>query len=318
VCGVVGGSEIGSTLLNNGGALGLDIDPSDARSVLILGGRRGPEVPGKSHNVCLLSISRRADVVCGSSSGGVEKDDSANCGADKGEKLGILKVYAGAGCVVFGGELGGIDGTRGDGFGGKKSGALGFKGILKGEEAASRGGGRGWGGSMTAFGGDSVNEGSGFVAGGDGWAVGVGRKNEGGVCEDVIDPSEWWGCNKCSDRFPERGGIGRDVGCPNTDECWPPPNTDIDEVPPKTELGVKGLGVDARAENALLGGAESRSRLAVIPNCEGVGPTKAEEICGGVGSGAMGSGSSPRSICSTKSCEPSSALASPINSSSSS
>ena len=63
---------------------------------------------------------------------------------------------------------------------------------------------------------------------------------------------------------------------------------------------MKGLGVDTRAENALLGGAESRSCLAVIPNGEGVDPTKAEEICGGVVLGAMGSGSSPRSIRSTK------------------
>ena len=210
--GVVGGREIGSTLFNNGGALGLDIDPSDARSVLILGGRRGPEVPGKSHNVCLLSISRTVDVVCGSSGGGLGKDDSAGCGADKGENLGMLEAYAGAGCVVFSGELDGIDGTGGDGFGGKKSGALGFKGNLKGNEAASRGGGRSRGGSRAAFGGGSVDEGSGFVAGG------VGRNSEGGVCEDV-NPFEWWGCSICSDRFPERGRFGRDVGCPNTDEC---------------------------------------------------------------------------------------------------
>lgn len=214
----MGGREIGSTLFSNGGALGLDIDPLDARSVLILGGRRGPDVPGKSHNVCLLSISRTADVVCGSSGGGVGKGDSASCGVDRGRNLGMSEVYGGAGCLVFSGELGSIDGTGGDGFGGKKSGALGFEGNLKGNEAASRGGGRDWGGSRAAFGGDSVNEGSGFVAGGVGWVVGVGRKSEGGVCENV-NPSECWGCSICSDRFPERGGIVRDAGCPNTAEC---------------------------------------------------------------------------------------------------
>ena len=212
----MGGREIGSTLFNNGGALGLDIDPSDARSVLILGGRRGPDVPGKSHNVCLLSISRAADVVCESSGGGVGKDDSASCDADRGRKLGMLKLYAGVGCVVFGGELGGIDGTGGDSFGGKKAGALGFKGTLKGIDGASWGGGWSRGGSRSAFRGDGVNEGSGFVGGGAGCAVGVGRKDEEGVREGV-SPSEC-GSSVCFDRFPERGGIGRDVGCPNTDE----------------------------------------------------------------------------------------------------
>ena len=143
VWGVVGGREIGSTLFSNGGALGLDVDPLDARSVLILGGRRGPDVPGKSHNVCLLSISRAADVVCGSSSGGVGrgKGDSAGCGVDIGGYLGMVKVRAGAGCVVFGGEPGGNSGIGGDGFGGKNVGALGFKGTLNGKEAVSGGGG---------------------------------------------------------------------------------------------------------------------------------------------------------------------------------
>lgn len=103
---MVGGREIGSALFNNGGTLGLDVDPSDVRSVLILGGRRGPDVPGRSHRVCLLSISRTIDVACGSSKGGAgrEKDDSADCNADERGNLGIVKICGRAGCVAFGGE----------------------------------------------------------------------------------------------------------------------------------------------------------------------------------------------------------------------
>ena len=93
--------------------------------------------------------------------------------------------------------------------------------------------------------------------------------------------------------FSERGGIELDAGCPNTKECWPPPKTDMDEDPPKTELAAKGLGVDTRTENAFLGGAGSRPCLRVIPNGEGADPPKTEEFCGGMGSGALGAGSSP-------------------------
>ena len=65
---------------------------------------------------------------------------------------------------------------------------------------------------MATFGGESVNECPEIVVGG------VGRKNEGEVCEDV-SPFEWRGCSMYSDGFPERGGIGMDDGCPNADEC---------------------------------------------------------------------------------------------------
>lgn len=153
-----------------------------------------------------------------------------------------------------------------------------------------------------------MNEGSGFVAGGVSW------KNEGGVCED-INPFEWWGCSIDSGGFPERGGIELDASCPNTEERWPPPKTD--EVPPKTELGAKGLGVDTRAENAFFGGAGPGSCSGIIPNGEGVDPPKMEETCGGMGSGTVGTGSSPCSVCSTKGCESSSTSISSINSRSS-
>lgn len=144
----------------------------------------------------------------------------------------------------------------------------------------------------------------------------MGRKNECGIHEDV-DPFEGWGCRMGSGGFPEKGGIGEDSGCPNTEECWPPPKTDIDEVPPKAEVAAKGLGVDRRAEKALFGGAGSTPCLGTIPNGEGVDPVKTEGILGGMGSGAGGSSSSC-SICSTKGCESSSASVSSIHSSSSS
>lgn len=67
----------------------------------------------------------------------------------------------------------------------------------------------------------------------------------------------------------------------------------MDEVPPKTELAAKGLGVDTRAENAFLGGTGSTGGLRVVPNDDGVDPPKTEEICGGMGSGALGTRSSP-------------------------
>ena len=142
VWGVVGGREIGSTFFSNGGALEFGIDPSDARSVLILGGRRGPNVPGKSHDG-LLSASRAADVVCGSSKGGVGrvKDGSASCGVEKEGRLGMIEVDVGVGCAEFGDELDVIGGTEGDGFSGKNTGALGFNGILKGKAAVSKRGG---------------------------------------------------------------------------------------------------------------------------------------------------------------------------------
>lgn len=166
---MVGGREIGSALFNNGGTLGLDVDPSDVRSVLILGGRRGPNVPGRSHNVCLLSTSRAAEVVCGSSRRGVGrgKDDSAGCGEDKGGNSGIAKARAGTGCVAFRGELDGIGRAEGEDFS-EKAGAFGFNETLGGKRVVSERGGCNWGSSRTVLGGESVNEGSGFVAGGVG------------------------------------------------------------------------------------------------------------------------------------------------------
>lgn len=139
---MVGGREIGSALFNNGGTLGLDVDPLDLRSVFILGGRRGPDVPGSSHKVCLLSTSRAADIVCGSSRGvGREKDGADDCDVDEEGNAGVVKVCAEAGCVVFGGELGGIGGTGGEGFGGENAGALGFNGTLENKGAISERGG---------------------------------------------------------------------------------------------------------------------------------------------------------------------------------
>ena len=198
---MVGGREIGPALFNNGGIPGVDIGPFNVRSVLILGGLRGPDVPGKSDNVCLLWAGRAADAVCGSSRGGTErgKDGSVGRGVNEGGNSGVVNVCVGAGCTTFGGELGGIGRTGGDGLNGKKAGALGFSGILKGKGAVSGGGG--WGSSSSkVFGGGSANEVSSFVAGWVDWAVDVGRKDEGGVCEDV-NPFEWWGCSADSDGF---------------------------------------------------------------------------------------------------------------------
>ena len=67
----------------------------------------------------------------------------------------------------------------------------------------------------------------------------------------------------------------------------------MDEIPPKTELVAKGLGVDTRAENAFLGGTNPRPCIGFIPNGEEVDPPKTEEICGGMGSEALGAESSP-------------------------
>lgn len=91
----------------------------------------------------------------------------------------------------------------------------------------------------------------------------------------------------------ERGGIELDVGCPNAEECWPPPKTDKVEAAPKTEPVAKGLGVDTSTENAFWGGTEFRSRSGVIPNGEGFDPPKPEEACGGMGAGVLNAGSSP-------------------------
>lgn len=143
----------------------------------------------------------------------------------------------------------------------------------------------------------------------------MGRKNKGGVFGDV-DPFEWWGCKTGSAGFTDWEGFDQNVGCPKAEECWPPLKTDVDEVPPKTELVAKELGVDTRAENALFGSVESRTCLEVIPNGEGVGPPKTE-VCG-MGSGTAGSGSSACSVCSMKGWELSSASTSSINSSDSS
>lgn len=255
--------------------MGLDVDPSEARSVLILGGRRGPDVPGRSHNVCLLSISRAAGVVCGSSRGGW-KGGSVDCGADEGRNSGVVKVSAGMGCVALGGESDGISRAGGEAFSGKNAGALGFNETLEGKGVVSRRGGWGWGNSGTAFGGESVN--GVFVAGGVGRIVGRGGKNEGGVCQDA-NPFGWWDCIVGSGGFPKEGGIELDTACPNTEEFWPPPKTDRDEAPPKTELVAKGLGVDTRTENAFLGGTGSRSCLEVASNGKGTDPPGTEEIC---------------------------------------
>lgn len=54
--------------------------------------------------------------------------------------------------------------------------------------------------------------------------------------------------------FSGMGGIGLGTGCANTEECWPPPNTDMDAVPPNTELVGKELVADTRVENAFFGG----------------------------------------------------------------
>ena len=157
---------MGSAFLNSGGTLGLDVDPSDVRSVLILGGRRGPDAPGRSHNVCLLSTSRATGVACGSSRRGVRrgKDGPANCDEDEGENLGTAEASAGTGCVAFGGDFDGVGGAGDEDFSGKNASAFGFNEALKGEGVVSERGGWGWGSSRTALGGESVNEGFGFVA----------------------------------------------------------------------------------------------------------------------------------------------------------
>jgi len=170
--------------------LGLDVDPSDVKSVLILGGRRGPDITGRSHNVCLLSTSRTAGVVCGSFEGGVGrgKDDPAHCGVDEGGSLGVGGVWVGAGCVAVGGELNGIGRTGSDDFRGENAGALGFIRPLDGKGAVSERDDWDWGSSRTVF----VNEGSGFVTGVVGWTAGAGGKNEDGTCKD-INSFDWWG-----------------------------------------------------------------------------------------------------------------------------
>lgn len=206
---MVGGREIGSGLFNDGGALGLDVVPSDMRSVLILGGRRGPDIPGRSHNVCLLSTSRAADVVCGSSRGWVGRgeDGSADCVVDGAE----VKVCAGMGWSPLGGELFGGGGTGGEGFRGKNNGALGFSGALEGKGAVSESG------SMTVFGGKRVDEASDFVTGGGSCTDGTGGKTEGGVGEDA-NPFEFWGCSTDSGDSFEREGVELGAGCANTEE----------------------------------------------------------------------------------------------------
>lgn len=166
----MGGSEIGSALFSNGGALGLDVDPSDMRSVLILGGRRGPDAPGESPNVCLLSTSGVVDVVRNSSRGreGRGRDGSASCGLKEEGNLTVVKACAGRGCAVFSGELDSIGGTGGDGFSGENAGALGFNGTLEGKGVVSKGSGPDWGSSRAGFGCGRVNEGSCFIDGGVG------------------------------------------------------------------------------------------------------------------------------------------------------
>ena len=132
---MVGGRDIGPALFNNGGTLGLDVDPSDVRSVLILGGRRGPDVPGRSRNVCPLSTSRVTEVACGSSRlwVGRGKYDSAACGEDEGGNLGVVKVCAGTSCVAFRGELDGVGRAGGEDFSGKNAGAFGSNETLEGK-----------------------------------------------------------------------------------------------------------------------------------------------------------------------------------------
>lgn len=65
----MGGREIGSVLFSCGGTLGSDVVPLEVRSVLILGGRRGPDISGRPNDVCMLLRSGVADVVCGTSRG---------------------------------------------------------------------------------------------------------------------------------------------------------------------------------------------------------------------------------------------------------
>lgn len=136
--GVVGGREIVPAFFNNGGTLGLEVAPLEVRSVLILGGRRGLDVPGRSHSVCLLSISWVVEVVCDSSRRGVGrwKGDSADCDEDKGGNS-CAKVCAGTGCVTFGGEFDEIGRAGSGDFCGKNAGALGFNETLGGRGTVS-------------------------------------------------------------------------------------------------------------------------------------------------------------------------------------
>lgn len=134
----MGGREIGSALFSNGGTLGLGVIPSDVRSVLILGGRRGPDVPGISHNVCLFSTSRAAGVVCGSSKGTERgRDGPVDRGIGEAKNVGAVKAGVGTGCVSLGNVLDGTGGTEGDGFSGINVGALGFNTLLRGEGTVS-------------------------------------------------------------------------------------------------------------------------------------------------------------------------------------
>lgn len=176
----MGGSEIGSAFLNGGGILGLDVVPSEVRSVLILGGRRGPDIPGGSHDVC---PGRAAGVVCGSSRGWVGRGSgsSAGCIVDKVEILGTLKVHAGMGCVALGGELDGRGRTGGEGFSGTNAGALGFNRTLEGKEAVPVRGGWMGGDDRTALESGRVDGASDRVTGGIGCTIGGEGKNESGV-----------------------------------------------------------------------------------------------------------------------------------------
>lgn len=122
----MGGREIGSALFNGGGILGLGVVPSDMRSVLILGGRRGPDNPGRSHDFDPFPTSSAVDAVCGLSKGLVVEgtDGPASCVSEEGEDFGMMKVWMGAGCGALGGEPSGRKG--GGGFSETNAGALGF------------------------------------------------------------------------------------------------------------------------------------------------------------------------------------------------
>lgn len=247
---MVGGRDIGSVLLNGGGALGLAVVPSDVRSVLILGGRRGPDAPERSHNVCLLSASLAADVAWGSSGGWLEGggDDSC-CTVGRAEYSGVVKVCTGTGCVAVGGELDGGGGTGDEGFSGTNVRALGFNGTLKGNGAVSGRDVRGRGSFRTVFEGGRGGETSKFVTEGVGCTVG---KNEGAVT----------------------GG-----GCGNAEERWSLPKSEKGDVPPNTELAAKGLDEETRTENAFFEGAVSGPCPRVIPNGEDVDAPKTDEVC---------------------------------------
>ena len=93
------GREMGSAFFNNSGTLGHDVDPSDTRWMLILGGCCGPDVPGRSHNICLLSTIQTTKTAHSSSRHGVGKgkDDSADCKDKKGN---LHMVCGGTGCAA--------------------------------------------------------------------------------------------------------------------------------------------------------------------------------------------------------------------------